>query len=985
MVFAMIGIGAGVVILAPATGAASASQAAEVRPAAPVAHQVPGTVPGAPTGVWAEALAGQAWVSWNAPVDGGSPITEYQITVYRGGTPLATYAAAPILDARIVPGLQTDGTEYTFRVAAVNAVGTSALSSPTEAVEPYEPPVSNVLAGSLDFSGVNIYPANAVATSPDGYNLYVASSASHAAIELDTYDGSYLSVDLHGFPPSSVLASPDDRTLFFASDDGRVAFVDAVSGATSATVRVGSNGVASMAVSPDGRYLYVTDYGDSVVSRYNTATHALIDSLALGSRAFGLTVSADGARLYVALPALDQVAVVDTVAWTKTTAYSVGDTPVSVAVTPDGGTLFAANQDDRTVTPVLTADGSVQPAIPVDDAPTALAIDPLGRLLYVVSSTGYSISLIDVATGTDFRSYDVDGKPVSIAVSPDGGGVFLGTYYSSSIYAVYPAAWTLDPVFASYVASVGVDVVGEPAAVSALGAGGMVTQSFTKGVLVYKAGFGVRFVPNGPILDDWLAHAGTYGAPVTDSFEVSPTGSWVDPSVGSARLQYFEGVGLVDSQAHGLARIPAGQVLTRYRQVGAAAIGWPLPGAPEANPVPGTSATVYAIRFDLQTVATGPGGPWVMDNALYAEWKAEGFGHAGYPSLGYPTADSFQVKAADAPSAGSGVMEFFQAGALAAPVDGSGAATRTPGFVPAGGVLTYLRTQGVAKTGWPSGVPVCASGGCYETFDLGAVMVGPGGIRFVPDDVFDEWLDSGAGAALGYPIGDAFQATVAAGTGKLQFFASAAIVITGEHGAVLIPAGAMLTTFRSQGPAKLGWPAAPASCADGGCLQRFDLGAVMISTSGIHFVPNALLDAWVDAGSTAGLGFPTTEAFAATIPSGTATLEYFTGGGIVATPHDGTRAVPGALLTAFRKLGPATTGWPTADASDGQQQFERGILHADGRLQPPNPGDVKNCGDFANWQQANAWFQTYYPWYGDVAQLDNDDNLVPCESLPGAP
>lgn len=52
---------------------------------------------------------------------------------------------------------------------------------------------------------------------------------------------------------------------------------------------------------------------------------------------------------------------------------------------------------------------------------------------------------------------------------------------------------------------------------------------------------------------------------------------------------------------------------------------------------------------------------------------------------------------------------------------------------------------------------------------------------------------------------------------------------------------------------------------------------------------------------------------------------------------------------------------------------------------PANPGDTRNCGDFATWDEANAWFTKYLPYYGDVARLDADGNRVPCESLPGAP
>lgn len=53
--------------------------------------------------------------------------------------------------------------------------------------------------------------------------------------------------------------------------------------------------------------------------------------------------------------------------------------------------------------------------------------------------------------------------------------------------------------------------------------------------------------------------------------------------------------------------------------------------------------------------------------------------------------------------------------------------------------------------------------------------------------------------------------------------------------------------------------------------------------------------------------------------------------------------------------------------------------------QPDNPGDTKNCGDFETYDEAKVWFDTYYEYYGDVARLDRDDDLEPCESLPGGP
>ena len=49
---------------------------------------------------------------------------------------------------------------------------------------------------------------------------------------------------------------------------------------------------------------------------------------------------------------------------------------------------------------------------------------------------------------------------------------------------------------------------------------------------------------------------------------------------------------------------------------------------------------------------------------------------------------------------------------------------------------------------------------------------------------------------------------------------------------------------------------------------------------------------------------------------------------------------------------------------------------------PPNPGNSKNCGDFSTRTEAQEWFDTYFPHYGDVARLDGDGDGMACESLP---
>ena len=48
----------------------------------------------------------------------------------------------------------------------------------------------------------------------------------------------------------------------------------------------------------------------------------------------------------------------------------------------------------------------------------------------------------------------------------------------------------------------------------------------------------------------------------------------------------------------------------------------------------------------------------------------------------------------------------------------------------------------------------------------------------------------------------------------------------------------------------------------------------------------------------------------------------------------------------------------------------------------PNPGNSKNCSDFATQAEAQEWFDTYFALYGDVAKIDTNNNGVACELLP---
>ena len=98
----------------------------------------PATVPSQPAAPTATSASSSAIVDWTAPGNGGAAISHYIITPYIGATAQASVEVGNVLTDDVT-GL-TDGTGYTFTVAAVNVAGTGAASSASNSVTPEPAP-----------------------------------------------------------------------------------------------------------------------------------------------------------------------------------------------------------------------------------------------------------------------------------------------------------------------------------------------------------------------------------------------------------------------------------------------------------------------------------------------------------------------------------------------------------------------------------------------------------------------------------------------------------------------------------------------------------------------------------------------------------------------------------------------------------------------------------------------------------------------------
>jgi hypothetical protein len=153
------------------------------------------SAPGAPTSVSATAGDASATVSFTAPAsNGGSAITGYQLTPYVGTTAQTPTTFNSPATTETLSGL-TNGTTYTVKVAAINAVGMGPDSASSNAFTPMVAYVVGVVGtdgglwtltnGSSTFTslGGGLLGAPAVISIPQpsghGIPLYIATGTDH--------------------------------------------------------------------------------------------------------------------------------------------------------------------------------------------------------------------------------------------------------------------------------------------------------------------------------------------------------------------------------------------------------------------------------------------------------------------------------------------------------------------------------------------------------------------------------------------------------------------------------------------------------------------------------------------------------------------------------------------------------------------------------------------------------------------------------------
>lgn len=133
-------------------------------------------VPDQVTGLVAEVGDGQITLSWAEPNANGSPITDYLIE-YKLDTEPTTWSewtdTTPLDELVTITGL-TNGSLYNFRVSAINAIGTGAVSAETDATPVISSDIESIITtGMVAFWDGKVYAGsgdwlNQIGTPADG-------------------------------------------------------------------------------------------------------------------------------------------------------------------------------------------------------------------------------------------------------------------------------------------------------------------------------------------------------------------------------------------------------------------------------------------------------------------------------------------------------------------------------------------------------------------------------------------------------------------------------------------------------------------------------------------------------------------------------------------------------------------------------------------------------------------------------------------------
>ncbi|HEX3552182.1 MAG TPA: DUF5074 domain-containing protein [Thermoanaerobaculia bacterium] len=194
----------------------------------------------------------------------------------------------------------------------------------------------------------------AITATPDGSAVW-ANSLTFPPLAIvmaviDPATNTFTTFPLGGlFNVNAIAFTPDGAFAYLAVNDGsggRVLVIDTATHAQVAVIPVGTFPGAAT-ISPDGSFVYVANITTANVSVIDTATNTVVATVPVGSFPRAIAFTADGASAYVTNGNSNSISVIDTATLTVTSTFGTGSRPWGIVFQQDSDHDGVLNNHDN--------------------------------------------------------------------------------------------------------------------------------------------------------------------------------------------------------------------------------------------------------------------------------------------------------------------------------------------------------------------------------------------------------------------------------------------------------------------------------------------------------------------------------------------------------------------------------------------------------------------------------------------------------------
>ncbi|WP_284651632.1 YncE family protein [Flavobacterium terrisoli] len=228
--------------------------------------------------------------------------------------------------------------------------------------------------------------------------------------------------------------------LMTAGMTGKLLVIDAMNGSIVKNINLPLMNHNSI-YSPNGNEIWVPqmDEMNSKVLVYDATTNALLNTIDVGMMAAELTFSSDGTKAYVANGDDDSITVINTATKAIITTIAVGDNPVG-AWTGSNGKMYVDNEDGQTISVIDVATNSVDETITLGFMPGIASYNGPKNELWVSDPMAGKVHYWTWDAGMNMwmhgSSFNTGAGAHAIAFTTDGNTAYVTNQTANTVSVV---------------------------------------------------------------------------------------------------------------------------------------------------------------------------------------------------------------------------------------------------------------------------------------------------------------------------------------------------------------------------------------------------------------------------------------------------------------------------------------------------------------------------------------------------------------------